>query len=554
MAHIVFYDATEQDREQLTRFLQPTDHFWEYTEDKISLENINPDAEVISVFVSSTVTKEMIAKMPRLRLIACRSTGFNNIDLASAKARDITVTNVPTYGEHTVAEYAFAMLLYLTRKIGPAVAVAQSGSMKHDTLIGTDLAGKTMGIIGCGRIGRNAIKIAKGFDMHVIAYDPYPNEQLANEIGYEIASLEDLLQRSDFISLHAPYSRSSHHIINSMNVGLIKRGAFLVNTARGELVDTSVIVDALQSGRLAGAALDVLEGETLISLDEESVLLANGRSDPIALKRSLEITVLSKMPNVIITNHNAFNTAEAIERINKIAADNIINYWYGTAPNAVHAEDVVANEGGKLVVVRHTESEWNALGVWTGVTDVHLSKKGFSDAVLIGESLKDIAFDFAFHSQQIRTLETLQAIIDATGQLNLKYETAHGLNERDYGDYTGKNKWEIKEQIGEAAFEDLRRGWDVPVPHGETLHDVYNRSVPFYLEKILPLLRDNKNVLIVAHGNSIRSLMKYIENISDEDIQRTEMLFNQAVIYSVDDQGRMVNKSVRAINSDTPKA
>lgn len=209
---------------------------------------------------------------------------------------------------------------------------------------------------------------------------------------------------------------------------------------------------------------------------------------------------------------------------------------------------------GKLVIIRHSESEWNALGKWTGHTDVHLSAKGFKESALMGEKLKDIKFDFAYHSEQIRTLETLEGVLDASGQLDVPYATAAAINERDYGVYTGKNKWEVQNEIGEKAFYDIRRGWDMPVPSGETLKTVYNRALPFYKKTVLIRLAKGENVLLVAHGNSIRSLMKYIEDIADEDIGSTEMIFGTAVIYKVDSNGKILEKSVRTIETTLPPA
>lgn len=209
---------------------------------------------------------------------------------------------------------------------------------------------------------------------------------------------------------------------------------------------------------------------------------------------------------------------------------------------------------GCLIIVRHGESEWNILGKWTGTTDVHLSSKGFHEAALLGEKLKDIPIDKAYISQQIRTKETLEGILDASKQYDVPYEVSAAINERDYGELTGKNKWQVQKEIGEQAFENVRRGWDYPVPGGETLKDVCNRAVPFYKQTILPLLIDNKTVLIVAHGNSIRALIKYIESKSDVEITKTEMIFGTILIYTVDDKGKLIEKQERQIASVPPPA
>lgn len=209
---------------------------------------------------------------------------------------------------------------------------------------------------------------------------------------------------------------------------------------------------------------------------------------------------------------------------------------------------------GKLLVVRHGESEWNARGVWTGVTDIHLSEKGVKEVEMLGEAIKDITINHAFCSQQVRSLETLTAMLSASNQSGVPFAQDDAINERDYGIYTGKNKWEVQQEIGKSAFEKLRRGWDDHVEGGETLKDVYARAVPFYKTKILPLLQEGETVLIVAHGNSIRSLMKYIESISDKDITAVEMLFGEIVIYQVDAEGKKLTKDVRKIDTTPPPA
>lgn len=209
---------------------------------------------------------------------------------------------------------------------------------------------------------------------------------------------------------------------------------------------------------------------------------------------------------------------------------------------------------GKLVIVRHGESEWNATGRWTGITDVHLTPKGHHEAELMGEKLRGIHFDHGYVSEQIRTLETLQSLLKTQGQSNLSYDRRWAINERDYGEYTGLNKWEVKEKLGEEAFNGVRREWDYPVPGGETLKNVYHRAVPFYQQEILPRLKAGENIIVAGHGNSIRSLMKFIENISDTDIAKTEMVFGTILIYDVDDEGRMTHKEVRRIESILPPA
>ncbi|MDO8265789.1 MAG: 2,3-bisphosphoglycerate-dependent phosphoglycerate mutase [Candidatus Saccharibacteria bacterium] len=541
MALIYFYDATELDRKQISNVLEKTDHNWVYVEDKISLDNLDPATEVISVFVSSQVTREMIDRLPNLKLIACRSTGFNNVDFNATEERGIVVVNVPSYGESTVAEYAFTLLLALTRKISD-VLQAENEQFNQQKLLGIDLCGKTLGVIGTGRIGQHSIKIANGFSMNVIGYDAFPKEELQETLNFQYRSLEQLLSESDIVTIHAPYLPSTHHLINADNLKLMKNDAILVNTARGEIVDTNALVEVLSTGKLGGAALDVVEGEALLNNAEEVALLRSHEIHPDLLRHSIEISLMKKMPNVIISPHNAFNTIEAVERINTTTAQNIIDFWYGNTPNKVAPP---AKTNGKLLVVRHTESEWNALGQWTGTRDIHLSEKGFRLSGQLGVVLKtmNIPVDVAYCSQQIRTRETLEGILDGSQQFDVEIYREAAINERDYGDYTGKNKWEMKDLVGEEMWNSIRRGWDTPIPNGETLKTVYERVVPFYNDTILPLLKNGKNVLLVAHGNSIRALMKYLEDITDEKVGELEMLFGQILVYEVNDDGKMKTKS-----------
>lgn len=209
---------------------------------------------------------------------------------------------------------------------------------------------------------------------------------------------------------------------------------------------------------------------------------------------------------------------------------------------------------GKLLISRHTESEWNALGKWTGITDVHLSQNGFHQAAQLGQALKDIHIDYAFASQQIRTLETLEGILDASGQVTVPYERNEALNERDYGDYTGMNKWEVRDKVGEEVFNRIRRDWDYPVPNGETLKMVYARTIPFYQEVILPKLLDGKTVLLVSHGNAIRALVKYMEGISDDGVADIEMPFGHILDYEVNDDGTSKTKQEMQIKLVAPPA
>jgi 2,3-bisphosphoglycerate-dependent phosphoglycerate mutase len=201
---------------------------------------------------------------------------------------------------------------------------------------------------------------------------------------------------------------------------------------------------------------------------------------------------------------------------------------------------------GILVLVRHGESEWNAKNVWTGLTDIGLTQKGKDEAARAGVALKDISFDAAYSSPLSRARETLSLMLSAMGQSVISVESK-ALNERDYGIYTGKNKLEIKQQLGDVDFLKLRRGWDFPVEGGESLKEVYARVVPYYEESILPLLKNGKHVLIAAHGNSLRALIKYLENVSDEGIADIELATGEIVLYHIDFEGRVISREKRTV-------
>lgn len=267
------------------------------------------DVDAVSVFIHSRIGKEEMDAMPNLKLIATRSTGYDHIDIDEAKKRGISVFNVPSYGENTVAEFAFALILALTRKIIQCRDRVRAGKFSTEGLRGMDLKGKTIGVIGTGRIGRHLIRMAKGFDMNIIAYDAYPNEDYAREMGYKYVSLDELLSSSDIISIHVPYLPSTHHLINMENIGKLKKGAIIINTARGPVIETEALVRGLNEGIIGGLGLDVLEGETLMNVDDAAGLTP----EQLRILESNEILV--KHESVIITPHNAFNTHEAVRRI-----------------------------------------------------------------------------------------------------------------------------------------------------------------------------------------------------------------------------------------------
>ena len=200
----------------------------------------------------------------------------------------------------------------------------------------------------------------------------------------------------------------------------------------------------------------------------------------------------------------------------------------------------------KLILVRHGKSEWNALGLWTGWTDINLTEEGRAEARRAGEAIRDIELHGAYVSPLIRAQQTLQEIQDTLELKDLPVRQHQELTERHYGIYTGKNKWELKESLGDDEFLRIRRGWDVPIPEGESLRQVYDRAIPFYQENILPELKDGKNILAVGHGNTFRALMKYLEEVDDDKIHEVEIETGEIVCYDIDTEGKVVTKERRA--------
>lgn len=268
-------------------------------------------AEVLAVFIESPVTAEVLGRMAKLKLLVSRSTGFDHIDLEECARRGIAVANVPAYGENTVAEHTFALLLALSRRILSAEQYGRAGRWDRHGLQGFDLKGKTVGVVGAGRIGLHFIRMARAFQMEVIVFDPKRDDLLADVLGFAYATLDELLERSDVVSLHAPSNPHTRHLINARTLAKMKRGAILLNTARGDLIDTTDLVDALNSGQLGGAGLDVVEGEADLSQDHH--LLSTGGEEE--LRAAFSRRLLADRPDVIITPHNAFNSVEAVQRI-----------------------------------------------------------------------------------------------------------------------------------------------------------------------------------------------------------------------------------------------
>ncbi len=329
---IAFFEVENWEEKYLKKKLNG--HILKFSNGKLNLENAPQikDFDAVSVFIYSKIDEQIIRKIPNLKLITTRSTGFDHIDTEACKKKGITVCNVPSYGENTVAEHTFALILSLSRNICKACIRRFEQNFSIEGLEGFDLKGKTIGVIGTGQIGLHVIRIAKGFGMNVVAYDVRQNKLLSEVLGFEYVSLENLLGRSDVITLHLPYIKATHHLLNKDAFKLVKKGAILINTARGSIVDTEALIDALDQKILSGAGLDVFEGEEVIK--EEKQLLYDPKNLEVLASLVKDHILLSK-DNVVFTPHIAFYSKEALERILEATVENVADFVSGNPQNVV---------------------------------------------------------------------------------------------------------------------------------------------------------------------------------------------------------------------------
>ncbi len=290
------------------------------------------DAEVLVVFVYSRVTKEIMDKIPNLKFITTMSTGFDHIDLEAAKERGVVVSNVPIYAETVVAEHTFALILSISRRLEESFERARKSHFSPEGLTGFELRGKTLGIIGIGAIGKHVIEIANGFGMNVIAYARHPDLVLEQKLKFKHVELPVLYSSSDIISLHIPYTKETHHFLSKDQFNQMKNNVVIINTARGGLIHNGSLLEALESGKVYAAGLDVLEEEPV--LHEEKQLLSN-KFEKEKLQSVLEDHMLCNHPKVVITPHNAFNSYEALNKILETTHDNIESFVAGAPINTV---------------------------------------------------------------------------------------------------------------------------------------------------------------------------------------------------------------------------
>jgi D-lactate dehydrogenase len=320
MLATAFYDTKRYDREYFRRAEGSDAIRWKFHAFRLNAATaVNAEgAQAVCVFVNDRLDRPCLETLSRLgvRLVTLRCAGFNNVDLAAAGELGLAVTRVPAYSPNAVAEHTLALLLTLNRKIHRAFNRVRELNFSLDGLVGFDLCGKTVGIVGTGSIGRITAQIFRGLDMQILAFDAFPDQAWAAEHRVIYTDLPSLLSSSDVVSLHTPLNPQTHYLLNKDTLALMKPGACLINTSRGKLIDTAALISALKSGRLGGVALDVYEGEEGIFFEDRS-------------GEVLQDDVLSRLlsfPNVLITAHQAFLTQEALAEIARVTVTNLLHH------------------------------------------------------------------------------------------------------------------------------------------------------------------------------------------------------------------------------------
>jgi len=314
-----------------------SDHEVVFSEAPLDLETAkdHSDAQVISTFIYSDLSTEVLKRFSNLEMISTRSTGFDHIDLEYCNEKNITISNVPTYGDNTVAEHVFGLLLTISHNLIPAIDRTRKGDFSQKGLQGFDLAGKTLGVIGTGNIGRHVIRIAGGFEMNVLAFDVAPKEELAHKLGFRYADMDALLENSDIITLHVPGSDKTRHLLSEKEFSIMKDGVVLINTARGGVVDVHALAGAIADGKVAAAGLDVLPEEPVIREEMELLRSLFRKKKEQNIETLLADHILLRLRNVYITPHSGFNTREAVERILRTTVENITAFAEGNPGNVV---------------------------------------------------------------------------------------------------------------------------------------------------------------------------------------------------------------------------
>ena len=318
MIETAVYDTKPYDREYLARAASSERIAWRFHDFRLSAETAPAakGAQAVCIFVNDHADRACLEALAALdvKLIALRCAGHNNVDLTAAREFGLDVVRVPAYSPHAVAEHAVGMLLTLNRKIHRAYNRVRELNFSLSGLVGFDIHGKTVGIIGTGRIGRITAQIFRGFEANVLTYDPFPSSDWAKAHGIVYTDMDTLLAASDIVSLHLPLLPDTLHLLNAQTIARTKPGVFIINTSRGKLIDTTSLIAALKSGHIGGVALDVYEEEEGIFFQDLSgqVLLDD------------ELSHLLMFPNVLVTSHQAFLTQEALSEIARVTTENII--------------------------------------------------------------------------------------------------------------------------------------------------------------------------------------------------------------------------------------
>ena len=320
---IAFFDAKSYDRENFAKVNENFGFDIQYYKERLSLNTVSltQGADAVCIFVNAECDARVIERMAGygVKLIALRCAGFNNVDVQAAKQFGIRVVRVPAYSPHAVAEYAVTLMLALNRKVYRSVYRTREGNFRLGGLLGFDMYGKTVGLIGMGKIAKELVKILRGFGMNVLAYDLYPDEAFAKEHQVKIVSLDELYEQSDIISLHCPLTKETQFIINSDSITKMKYSVMIINTGRGKLIKTADLIDGLRYHQVGSAALDVYE--------EEANYFYEDRSDKMIDDDKLALLLM--MPNVIVTSHQAFFTREAVHNIALTTLQNILDFSEG---------------------------------------------------------------------------------------------------------------------------------------------------------------------------------------------------------------------------------
>lgn len=308
-----------------------------------TLGDVPEDVEIISIFINDRIDVSFLDGHPQLRLIATRSMGCDHMDLAACATWKVSVAHVSGYGENTVAEHTFALMLALSRRIRESTEAALAGKFTHEKFRGMDLRGSTLGVVGAGRVGLHVIRIAGAFGMKVLAYDAHPNPLHTELLDFKYTSFDRLIRDSHVITLHIPLNGETHHIFNRETLSHCRPGVLLVNTARGRLIDSEALIEALDSGQVGGAGLDVIEEEGVFhggaaallgaqiadrvresGVEKDRISLPSNRMKEIS--RYIASNALLRRPHVVFTPHNAYNSLESREFISETTTANILNF------------------------------------------------------------------------------------------------------------------------------------------------------------------------------------------------------------------------------------